>query len=169
MRGPARNRARSAVSSRNALAVDLDLALAFLDDGADAGRRQHASQTAAAGANALDEACPGARGRPRPGWPASAVCAFGLSPIWLAVSARYQRRVEQFANAFAGDRGVIADNRETRIFCCRTTSSSRRSGVPTPMNPPTMTVAPLESWQRLLPRKRLHCEAPMIVAWTFLD
>ena len=44
------------------LAVDLDLSFAFLDNGADARRRQHASKAAAAGADALDEACPEAPG-----------------------------------------------------------------------------------------------------------
>jgi hypothetical protein len=71
---------------------------------------------------------------------------------------RYQRRVEQFSNALAGERSVIADNGELD-FRCRTNSSSRRSGVPTPMNPPTMTVAPLESLPRLLPQKALSLQA----------
>src|SRR3981081_1719740 len=40
---------------QEALAVDLDLALAFLDNRADAGCRQHASKAATAGPNALDK------------------------------------------------------------------------------------------------------------------
>ena len=56
--------------------------------------------------------------------------------------ARDQRRVEQLADAFAGHRGVVADQRKTGSSAACTTSSSRRSGVPTPMNPPTMMLAP---------------------------
>ena len=36
-------------------ALDLDALLAFLDDRADAGRRQHAAEPVAAGADALDQ------------------------------------------------------------------------------------------------------------------
>ena len=94
------------------LSVDLDLALAFGDRGADAGWREHASEAAAARADALDEGPLGHQidsdlvGQ-------HLLLRLRIEADVACGQARDQRRVEQLADAFAGYRGVVADQGKT--------------------------------------------------------
>ena len=96
-------------------AVDLDPLLAFLDQGADAGRRQHAAEAAAAGADALDE------GALRDQLDRDLVAQhlllrFRIEPDMRADHARHLRAVEQLADALAGRGRVIADQGKVRLL-----------------------------------------------------
>src|ERR1700733_15150906 len=70
-------------------------------------------------------------------------CAFGLRPIWVAVRRDTRVASNSFPTPFPGTAASLLII-ERSLFFCLTTSSSRRSGVPTPMNPPTMMLEPGE-------------------------
>ena len=83
------------------LAVDLDPLLAFLDQRADAGRRQHAAEAAAAGADALDEGA--LRDQlDRDLLAQHLLLRLRIEPDMGADHARHLRAVEQLADALAG-------------------------------------------------------------------
>src|SRR5258707_4930518 len=69
-------------------------------------------------------------------------CTFGFSPMWLVVSVETSAASNNFPTPLPGTAASL-QMIDSSDFLCLTTSSSRRSGVPTPMNPPTMTLAPL--------------------------
>jgi hypothetical protein len=62
--------------------------------------------------------------------------------MWLVVSVETSAASNNFPTPLPGTAASLL-MMESSDFLCLTNSSSRRSGVPTPMNPPTMTVAPL--------------------------
>jgi hypothetical protein len=66
----------------------------------------------------------------------------GLSPIWLVVSVETSDASNSFPIPLPGKAASLL-MMESSDLLCLTNSSSSRSGVPTPMNPPTITVAPL--------------------------
>ena len=87
---------------------DLDLLLAFLDEGADPGRRQYAAEAAAAGADALDE------GALRDQIDGDLLAQHLLLRFWVQSDmgpdhARDLRGIEQFADALARHGRVVAD------------------------------------------------------------
>src|SRR6516164_4882327 len=69
-------------------------------------------------------------------------CAFGFNPIWLAVKVDTSEASISFPTPLPGTAASLQTS-ESSDLCCRTSSSSSRSGVPTPMKPPTITLAPL--------------------------
>src|SRR6185437_5587666 len=68
-------------------------------------------------------------------------CAVGLSPIWLAVMVATSEASNSFPMPRPGTAASLAMI-VSSLFFCRTSSSRSRSGVPTPMKPPIMMVAP---------------------------
>ena len=62
--------------------------------------------------------------------------------MWLAVSVETSDASNNFPTPLPGTAASLL-MMESSDFLCLTSSSSSRSGVPTPMNPPTITVAPL--------------------------
>ena len=62
--------------------------------------------------------------------------------MWLVVSVETSAASNSFPTPLPGTAASLL-MMESSDFLCLTISSSSRSGVPTPMNPPTMTVAPL--------------------------
>ena len=122
-------------------AVDRDLLLALLDDRADAGRRQDAAEPEAARPDALDER------------PLRDEVHLQVPGEHLLLGLRIEADVthddppqqlgsDELADADARSGGVVGDHREFAL-CCRTSSSISGSGVPTPMKPPTIRVAPV--------------------------
>ncbi|MBB4422244.1 hypothetical protein GGD66_000770 [Bradyrhizobium sp. CIR48] len=65
----------------------------------------------------------------------------GIEPDMRRGQTRHERCVKQLADAFAREAASL-QIAENPVFCCRTISSSKRSGVPIPMKPPTITLAP---------------------------
>ena len=97
------------------LAVNLDLLLAFLDEGADAGRRQYAAEAAAAGADALHESA--LRDQVDSDVLAQhLLLCLRVQPDVGADHARHLRAFEQLADALAGYRRVIADQGKARLL-----------------------------------------------------
>ena len=62
--------------------------------------------------------------------------------MWLAVSVETSDASNSLPTPLPGTAASLL-MMESSDFLCLTSSSSSRSGVPTPMKPPTMTVAPL--------------------------
>ena len=62
--------------------------------------------------------------------------------MWLVVSVETSDASNSFPTPLPGTAASLL-MMESSDFLCLTSSSSSRSGVPTPMNPPTITVAPL--------------------------
>ena len=87
------------------LAAELHLLLALLDNCPDAGRREHATKTAAAGADALDQ-------RALVTICLANICrsAFGLRPIWLAVRIDTGAASNSFPTTLAGGFRIVADH-----------------------------------------------------------
>src|SRR6516162_1338537 len=69
-------------------------------------------------------------------------CAFGFNPIWLAVNVDTSEASISFPTPLPGTAASLQTS-ESSDLCCRTSSSSSRSGVPTPMKPPTISLVPL--------------------------
>ena len=95
--------------------VYLDLALAFGHRGADAGWREHASETATARANAFDE---GPLGYEIDGdlIGQHLLLCLRIEADVACGEARDECRIEQLANAFPRDRSVVADQRKTALL-----------------------------------------------------
>ena len=62
--------------------------------------------------------------------------------MWLAVRVDTSVASNSLTTPLPGRPASLQITVNSDLFCL-TNSSTRRSGVPTPMNPPTMTVAPL--------------------------
>ena len=62
--------------------------------------------------------------------------------MWLVVNVETSDASNSFPTPLPGTAASLL-MMESSDFLCLTNSSSSRSGVPTPMNPPTITVAPL--------------------------
>ena len=73
--------------------------------------------------------------------PSICCCAFGFSPIWVPIMRDTCAPSNNLPTPLPGVAASLLI-RERPDFFCRTNSSSRRSGVPTPMKPPTMMLAP---------------------------
>ena len=97
------------------LPVHLDLLLALLDKGPDAGWRQHATEAAAAGTDALDE---GALRDQVDGdlLAQHLLLRFRVQPDVGADHARHLRAIEQLADALSGCGRVVADQGKARLL-----------------------------------------------------
>src|SRR6516162_10314981 len=92
-------------------AVDLDLLLAFLDDGADSGRREYATESAAAGADAFDQRAL------RNQIDRHLARDHLLLRLWIETDvacdgASHQTRIDKFADSAAGEGRVVGDDGE---------------------------------------------------------
>src|SRR5437762_10757401 len=75
-------------------------------------------------------------------WPANIFfCVSGLRPIWLAIALRTRFALTSLPMPTPGSAVSLPITVRSRLRCL-TNSSTMYSGVPTPMNPPTMRLAP---------------------------